>query len=57
MLYYNRKSSEVFANLDDDEKWPILDTYESGLNLDTCFTYYLNDLGIQNAKEGIYNLK
>ncbi|CDW89085.1 histidine kinase [Stylonychia lemnae] len=56
MLFYNQKSSEVFKNLDDDEKWPFIENYESGINYDTCFTYYLSEQGIRNAHQGLKNL-
>ncbi|CDW87323.1 histidine kinase [Stylonychia lemnae] len=56
MLQYNSRSSEVYKNLDDDEKWPPLNYYEPGIDFDTCFSYYLSDIGMQNAKEGLLNL-
>ena len=57
MIFYNKKSSEVFENLDDDNTWPFLNNYEAGIDLDTCFTYYLDEIGNKNAQEGIENLK
>ena len=56
MVFYNQKSSEVFANLDNDEKWEPYNDYQTGLDIDTCFTYYLDEMGNQNAQEGIENL-
>ncbi|CDW78508.1 histidine kinase [Stylonychia lemnae] len=56
MLSNNQKSSEIFKNLDNHEKWPFLEDYESGLDFDTCFTYYLSEHGVRNAQEGLKNL-
>ncbi|CDW88458.1 UNKNOWN [Stylonychia lemnae] len=56
MLSYNKKSSEVLQNLDNHENWPFLSNYESGLDFDTTFTYYLSEQGVRNAKEGLKNL-
>ena len=48
-----KKSFDIFKDLDDQEKCPILNNYEVGKHCDTKFKYKLDEYGFNVAKVGI----
>ncbi|CDW80579.1 UNKNOWN [Stylonychia lemnae] len=56
MIELNRQSFDLFKDLNDHTKSPILKEYKPGQDFDTCFTYELKEEGVKNAQEGLKSL-
>ena len=46
MIELNKKSFDLFKDLNDKDKSPIMKEYKQGLYYDTCFIYHLKEEGI-----------
>ena len=53
MIESCNKTCEIFDKIDDFNMYPTLNDYEEGANLDTVFTYKLDDNGRLAAKQGL----
>ncbi|CDW79062.1 histidine kinase [Stylonychia lemnae] len=56
MIELNRQSFNLFKDLNDHTKSPILKDYKPGQDFDTCFAYELKEEGVKNAQEGLKSL-